>query len=137
MKQEYYRKIEKYLYYLYEPKVLENEIRQSYIDSMNLSPTAWLRGANNSFENQVIKMLDSIEIKELGKWVEFLKNLLTFFKQKNQRYYSYIWLKYIKKRKDKEIKEVMKLNNNDLKELKEEVMEVIYNEAILKELIIA
>ena len=137
MKQEYYRKIEKYLYYLYEPKVLENEVRQSYIDGMNLSPSAWLRGANNSFENQVIKILDSVEIKEIEKWVEFLKNLLTFFKEENQRYYSYIWLKYIKKRKDKEIKEVMRLNNNDLKKLKEEVMDVIYNEAIKKELIIA
>ena len=137
MKQDYYRKIERYLYHLYEPEVLVEDVRQYYISRMNLSPSAWLRGANNSFDNQVIKMLDSIEIKEIRKWVEFLKELLTFFKQENHRYYSYIWLKYIKKRKDKEIKEVMKLNNNDLKELKEEVMDVIYNEAILKELIIA
>ena len=137
MKQDYYRKIEKYLYHLYEPEVLENEIRQSYIDSMNLSPSAWLRGANNSFDNQVIKMLDSIEIKEIGKWVEFLKNLLAFFKEENHQYYSYIWLKYTKKRTDKEIKQVMKLDNKALKKLKEEVMEFIYNEAITKELIIA
>lgn len=136
MKQEYYRKIERYLYHLYEPEMLVEDVRQYYISRMNLSSSAWLRGANNSFDNQVIKMLDSVEIKEIGKWVEFLKNLLTFFKQENHRYYSYIWLKYIKKQKDKEIKEVMKLNNNDLKELKEEVMDVIYNDAIQKELII-
>ena len=136
MKQDYYRKIERYLYHLYEPEVLVEDVRQYYISRMNLSPSAWLRGANNSFDNQVIKMLDSIEIKEIRKWVEFLKELLTFFKQENHRYYSYIWLKYIKKRKDKEIKEVMNLNNNDLKKLKEAVMDVIYNEAILKELVI-
>jgi len=135
MKQDYYRKIERYLYHLYEPEVLVEDVRQYYIDRMNLSPSAWLRGSSNTLENQIVKMMDSKQLKEIQEWVEFLKNLLTFFKQEKPRFYGFIRLKYIRKRTDEDIKSVMQLDTKAFRELKKGVIECIYIKAILEGLI--
>ena len=134
MKQDYYKKIERYLYHLYEPEVLVEDVRQYYINRMNYSPSAWLRGGN-TMENQVIKMMESNQLKEIQRWVEFLKNLLTFFKQEKPRFYGFIRLRYLRKRSDEDIKSVMQLDTKEFKELKKEVIECIYIKAILEGLI--
>jgi len=135
MKQDYYKKIEKYLYHLYEPGVLVEDVKQYYINRMNLSPSAWLRGSNNTLENQIVKMMDSRRLKEIQEWVEFLKNLLTFLKQEKPRFYGFIRLKYIRKRSDEDIKSVMQLDTKAFRKLKKEVIECIYIKAILEGLI--
>ena len=135
MKQDYYRKIERYLYHLYEPEVLVEDVRQYYIDRMNLSPSAWLRGSSNPLEKQIVKMMDSKQLKEIQEWVEFLKNLLTFLKQEKPRFYGFIRLKYLRKRTDEDIKSVMQLDTKSFRELKKEVIECIYIKAILEGLI--
>ena len=97
---------------------------------MNISKTTWLKG-QNSMENQVVKMMDSKQLKEIKRWLVFLKETLAFYKEEKPRFYGFIRLKYLRKRTDEDIQSVMKLNKKQLKELKNEVIGSIYIRAIL------
>ena len=130
MREYYYKKIEKYLYHLYEPEVLVKDVRDYYISRMNISKTTWLKG-QNSMENQVVKLMDSNQLKEIKRWLVFLKETLAFYKEEKPRFYGFIRLKYLRKRTDEDIQSVMKLNKKQLKELKNEVIGSIYIRAIL------
>ena len=130
MRSDYYKKIERYLYHLYEPEVLVQDVRDYYISRMNVSKTTWLKG-QNSMENQVVKMMDSNQLKEIKRWLVFLKETLAFYKEEKPRFYGFIRLKYLRKRTDEDIQSVMKLNKKQLKELKNEVIGSIYIRAIL------
>ena len=134
MKSDYYKKIEKYLYRLYEPEVLVQEVRDYYIARMNLSTTAWLK-KSNSMENQIVKMMDSKQLNEIQKWVDFLKSLLTFFKNEKPEFYDFINFKYIEKRHNADIKKKMNINSELLKKLRGEVIKCIYIKAMEKGLI--
>lgn len=130
MRSDYYKKIERYLYHLYEPEVLVQDVRDYYISRMNVSKTTWLKG-QNSMENQVVKLMDSNQLKEIKRWLVFLKETLAFYKEEKPRFYGFIRLKYLRKRTDEDIQSVMKLNKKQLKELKNEVIGSIYIRAIL------
>ena len=130
MRSDYYKKIERYLYHLYEPEVLVKDVRDYYISRMNVSKTTWLKG-QNSMENQVVKLMDSNQLKEIKRWLVFLKETLAFYKEEKPRFYGFIRLKYLRKRTDEDIQSVMKLNKKQLKELKNEVIGSIYIRAIL------
>lgn len=130
MRSDYYKKIERYLYHLYEPEVLVRDVRDYYISRMNVSKTTWLKG-QNSMENQVVKLMDSNQLKEIKRWLVFLKETLAFYKEEKPRFYGFIRLKYLRKRTDEDIQSVMKLNKKPLKELKNEVIGSIYIRAIL------
>ena len=130
MRSDYYKKIERYLYHLYEPEVLVRDVRDYYISRMNVSKTTWLKG-QNSMENQVVKLMDSNQLKEIKRWLVFLKETLAFYKEEKPRFYGFIRLKYLRKRTDEDIQSVMKLNKKQLKELKNEVIGSIYIRAIL------
>ena len=130
MRSDYYKKIERYLYHLYEPEVLVQDVRDYYISRMNVSKTTWLKG-QNSMENQVVKMMDSKQLKEIKRWLVFLKETLAFYKEEKPRFYGFIRLKYLRKRTDEDIQSVMKLDEKKLKELKNEVIGSIYIRAIL------
>lgn len=130
MRSDYYKKIERYLYHLYEPEVLVQDVRNYYISRMNVSKTTWLKG-QNSMENQVVKLMDSNQLKEIKRWLVFLKETLAFYKEEKPRFYGFIRLKYLRKRTDEDIQSLMKLNKKQLKELKNEVIGSIYIRAIL------
>lgn len=130
MRSDYYKKIERYLYHLYEPEVLVQDVRDYYISRMNISKTTWLKG-QNSMENQVVKMMDSKQLKEIKRWLVFLKETLAFYKEEKPRFYGFIRLKYLRKRTDEDIQSVMNLDKKKLKELKNEVIGSIYIRAIL------
>lgn len=130
MRAYYYKKIERYLYHLYEPEVLVKDVRDYYISRVNISKTTWLKG-QNSMENQVVKLMDSNQLKEIKRWLVFLKETLAFYKEEKPRFYGFIRLKYLRKRTDEDIQSVMKLNKKQLKELKNEVIGSIYIRAIL------
>ena len=130
MRSDYYKKIERYLYHLYEPEVLVQDVRNYYISRMNVSKTTWLKG-QNSMENQVVKLMDSNQLKEIKRWLVFLKETLAFYKEEKPRFYGFIRLKYLRKRTDEDIQSVMKLNKKQLKELKNEVIGSIYIRAVL------
>ncbi|MBR3888848.1 MAG: hypothetical protein IKJ32_07100 [Clostridia bacterium] len=130
MRSDYYKKIEKYLYHLFEPEVLVQEVRDYYIARMNVSKTTWLKG-QNSMENQIAKLMDSKQLKEIKIWLEFLKDTLAFYKIEKPRFYGFIRLKYLRKRSDEDIQSVMKLDKKKFKELKNEVIGSIYIRAVL------
>lgn len=134
MRADYYKKIEKYLYHLYEPEVLVQDVRDYYISRMNVSKTTWLK-EQNSMENQVVKMMDSKQLKEIKRWLVFLKETLAFYKVEKPRFCGFIRLKYLRKRTDEDIQFVMKLNKKQFKELKNEVIGSIFIRAILNGII--
>ena len=130
MRSDYYKKIEKYLYHLFEPEVLVQEVRDYYIARMNVSKTTWLKG-QNSMENQIAKLMDSKQLKEIKIWLEFLKDTLAFYKIEKPRFYGFIRLKYLRKRSDEDIQSIIKLDKKKFKELKNEVIGSIYIRAVL------
>ena len=134
MKSDYYKKIEKYLYNFYEHESLVQEVRDYYISRMNISKTAWLKG-NNTMEDQVVRMMDSKQLNEIKRWLMFLKETLVFFEQEKPRFYEFICLKYFRKLTYEELTTVMKLDKNQIKDLRSNVISEIYTKAVKKSLI--
>lgn len=134
MKSEYYKRIEKYLYNFYEPEILVQEVRDYYISKVNISKTTWLKGSN-TMENQVVRMMDSKQLNEIKRWLMFLKETLVFFEQEKPRFYEFICLKYFRKLTYEELTTVMKLDKNQIKDLRNNVISEIYTKAVKKSLI--
>ena len=112
------------------------EIEQNLNSDRNIMEKQIEEGMNeevdlvNLSENQIVKMMDSEQLKEIKIWLEFLKDTLAFYKEEKPRFYGFIRLKYFRKRSDEDIQIVMKLNKKEFKELKKEVIESIYIRAI-------
>ena len=130
IKKEKFRKIEFYLYNYDNLDSLIIEIRDKYLNQINLSKTTWLKGTN-TFENQVVDMIDDKRIKEINEWQVFLKGILAFLNSKYPEYYEFVRLKYIKKRK-KEIKRLLKINDKEYENMRNNVINFIYYDAISK-----
>ena len=101
IRKEKFRKIEFYLYNYDNLDNLVMEIRDKYLNRINLSKTTWLKGTN-TFENQVVDMIDDKRIKEINEWQVFLKGILAFLNSKYPEYYEFVNLKYIKKKRKKQ-----------------------------------
>lgn len=131
IKKEKFRKIE---FYLYNYDNLDNliiEIRDNYLNRINLSKTTWIKGTNN-FENQVVDMIDDKQIKEINEWQVFLKGILAFLNSKYTEYYEFLNLKYIKKKRKKEIKRLLKINDKEYEIMRNNIINFIYYDAISK-----
>lgn len=126
-----FRKIE---FYLYNYENLDNliiEIRDKYLNRINLSKTTWLK-RSNTFENQVVDMIDDKRIKEINEWQVFLKGILAFLNSKYPEYYEFVRLKYIKKKRKKEIKRLLKINDKEYENMRNKIISFIYYDAISK-----
>ena len=131
IKKEKFRKIEFYLYNYDNLDNLVMEIRDKYLNRINLSKTTWLKGTN-TFENQVVDMIDDKRIKEINEWQVFLKGILAFLNSKYNEYYEFVSLKYIKKKRKKEIKRLLKINDKEYENMRNNIINFIYYDAISK-----
>lgn len=128
-------------YQLYKYKSAEErikEIEDEYIWKINGSNQAWLRGINNdenTFEEQVQKMIDDKKINKVKKWQEFIKGILAIFYVKKRTYYQFIKLRYFDLISDAEIMEYLGLDNKTFMILKEKVIFSIYLNALKENMI--
>ena len=131
IRKEKFRKIEFYLYNYDNLDNLVMGIRDKYLNRINLSKTTWLKGTN-TFENQVVDMIDDKRIKEINEWQVFLKGILAFLNSKYPEYYEFVSLKYIKKKRKKEIKRLLKINDKEYENMRNNIINFIYYDAISK-----
>ena len=106
MKEKVFKKVE---YYLYNYKNIDSkidEIRESIIESVNISTHSHLIG-KNSVEEQAIKLADNKKIYNLKKVKTIISHYLKVFKSRNSKRYEFIKMKYFDKASPLEIKRVL------------------------------
>ena len=133
-----YKKIEYYLYNYSNIDKLIDEIKDSLINSVNVSGSAWRKGitvCNNTLENQVIKIIENKKILEFKRWQVLIKKVLVFLLQKYPKYYDFINLKYFQKQSKDEIEETLKFDFKKQKIIKDKLIEFVYKNAKMRNLV--
>ncbi len=131
MKENVYKKTEYYLYNFKRIDEIIEEIRESIIDSVNISGSAWLKGKSfnsNTLENQAIKLADSKKINNLNKAKVVINHYLKIFKERNPKRYNFIKLKYFEKATPLEIKKILKYDEKQQNDIAEMVVSFFYKQ---------
>ena len=127
MKESVYKKTE---YYLYNYKNIDDkieEIRESIIESVNISTYSHLVG-KNSLEEQVIKLADNRKIYNLKKTKTIINHYLKVFKSRNSKRYEFIKMKYFDKASPLEIKRVLGYNDKQQTDITNMVVSFFYKQ---------
>ena len=134
-------KINKILFYLYNYENIDDLIEQrknEIIDTVNVSSVAWIKskqGNGNTLEDQVIKLIEDPLILEYKRWQVFIKRMLVFLSLYKPTFYKYVFLKFMQKKENDEISKVLNLDFKHLKILKVKLLELIYKNAKLRNLV--
>ena len=134
-------KINKILFYLYNYENIDDLIEQrknEIIDTVNVSSVAWIKskqGNGNTLEDQVIKLIENPLILEYKRWQVFVKRMLVFLSLYKPTFYKYVFLKFMQKKENDEISKVLNLDFKHLKILKVKLLELIYKNAKLRNLV--
>lgn len=132
------KKIAYYLYNYNNTEKLIEEIREGIISTINVSANSWRKGitnCNNTLENQIIKLVDNKKILDLKRWQVLNKKVLAFLLQKYPKYYEFIKLKYLENKSKEEIKETLKIDFKEQKNIKDKLFAFIEKNAKLRNLI--
>ena len=133
-----YKKIEYYLYNYSNIDKLIDEIKDSLINSVNVSGSAWRKGitvCNNTLENQVIKIIENKKILEFKRWQVLIKKVLAVLLQKYPKCDDFINLKYFQKQSKDEIEETLKFDFKKQKIIKDKLIEFVYKNAKMRNLV--
>lgn len=134
-------KINKILFYLYNYENIDDLIEQrknEIIDTVNVSSVAWIKskqGNGNTLEDQVIKLIEDPLILEYKRWQVFVKRMLVFLSLYKPTFYKYVFLKFMQKKENDEISKALNLDFKHLKILKVKLLELIYKNAKLRNLV--
>ena len=134
-------KINKILFYLYNYENIDDLIEQrknEIIDTVNVSSVAWIKskqGNGNTLEDQVIKLIEDPLILEYKRWQVFIKRMLVFLSLYKPTFYKYVFLKFMQKKENDEISKALNLDFKHLKFLKVKLLELIYKNAKLRNLV--
>ena len=127
MKESVYKKTE---YYLYNYKNIDDkieEIRESIIESVNISTYFHLVG-KNSLEEQAIKLADNRKIYNLRKAKTVIAHYLKVFKSRNSKRYEFIKMKYFDKASPLEIKRVLGYSDKQQTDITNMVVSFFYKQ---------
>jgi len=127
VKESVYKKTE---YYLYNYKNIDDkieEIRESIIESVNISTYSHLIG-KNSLEEQAIKLADNRKIYNLRKAKTIIAHYLKVFKNRNSKRYEFIKMKYFDKASPLEIKRVLGYNDKQQTDITNMVVSFFYKQ---------
>ncbi len=127
MKQNVFKKTEYYLYNYKNIDKLIDEIRENIIDSVSISCSSHLRGVN-TVEEQAIKLAENKKIYYLKKAKVIISNSLIIFKQRNNKRYEFIKMKYFDKASPIEIKRVLGYNNKQQTDITNTVVSFFYKQ---------
>ncbi len=131
MKENIYKKVE---YYLYNYKNIDNiitNIRESIIDTVNISGGAWLKGKStdiNTVENQAIRLADNKKIYTLRKVKLVIDHYMKVFRQRNPKRYNFIKMKYFDKATPVDIEKVLKYNSKQQKDISDMIVSFFYRQ---------
>ena len=127
MKQNVFKKTEYYLYNYKNIDKLIDEIRENIIDSVSISCSSHLRGVN-TVEEQAIKLVENKKVYYLKKAKVIISNSLIIFKQRNNKRYEFIKMKYFDKASPIEIKRVLGYNNKQQTDITNTVVSFFYKQ---------
>ena len=127
MKDNIFKKTEYYLYNYRDIDNKINEIRESIIDSINISTYSHLIG-KNSLEDQAIKLAENKKIYSLKKAKVIITHYLKVFKERNSKRYEFIKMKYFDKASPIEIKRVLGYNDKQQKDITNTVVSFFYRQ---------
>lgn len=134
-------KINKILFYLYNYNNIDNLIEKrktDIIEKTNISSIAWRKskqGNGNTLEDQVIKIIEDPVILEYKRWQVFINGMLVFLCKNKPLFYKYVESKFILKLENDEIIELLKIDFKQLKILKVKLLDLIYKNAKIRNLI--
>lgn len=127
MKENIYKKVE---YYLYNYKNIDNkieEIRDSIIESVNISTYSHLIG-QNSVEEQAIKLAENKKVYNLKKVKNVIQHYMEVFRNRNPKRYNFIKMKYFDKATPLEIERKLKYSAKQQKDITEMVVSFFYRQ---------
>ena len=114
-------------------KLIEDR-RDTIIERMNGSTSAWLKGINqdsNSFEDIIVRLDEDRVINRFKHWNKFLSSFFNILKiYERPIYYKFVELKYFKNLENEEIMKLLNINKNQIKELKDKIMWLTYQYAL-------
>lgn len=134
-------KIDKIIFYLYNYNNIDTLIEQrktDIIEKTNISSIAWMKAKQsngNTLEDQVIKIIEDPIILEYKRWQVFIRRMLVFLCNKKPLFYKYMNLKYFLQKENDEIMQLLKINFKQLKILKMKLLDLIYKNAKIRNLI--
>ena len=132
------RKIAYYLYSYKDTEKIIEEIKESIIDTINVSANSWRKGItiyNNTLENQVVKLIENKQILDLKRWQVLNKKVFAFLLKKYPKYYEFVKLKYLENKSKDEIREALKINFKEQKNIKDKLFAFIEKNAKFRNLI--
>lgn len=127
LKENIYKKVE---YYLYNYKNIDNkieEIRESIIESVNISTHSHLIG-QNSVEEQAIKLAENKKVYNLKKVKKVIQHYMEVFRNRNPKRYNFIKMKYFDKATPLEIERKLKYSVKQQKDITEMVVSFFYRQ---------
>lgn len=127
MKKNIYKTTE---YYLYNYKNIDNkieEIRDSIIESVNISTYSHLIG-QNSVEEQAIKLAENKKVYNLRKVKKVIQYYMEVFRNRNPKRYNFIKMKYFDKATPLEIERKLKYSAKQQKDITEMVVSFFYRQ---------
>lgn len=127
LKENIYKKVE---YYLYNYKNIDNkieEIRESIIESVNISTHSHLIG-QNSVEEQAIKLAENKKVYNLRKVKNVIQHYMEVFRNRNPKRYNFIKMKYFDKATPLEIERKLKYSAKQQKDITEMVVSFFYRQ---------
>ena len=119
-------------------KVDYEQRKNEIIDTVNVSSIAWIKSKQsngNTLEDQVIKLIEDPLILEYKRWQVFVKRMLVFLSLYKPTFYKYVFLKFMQKKENDEISKALNLDFKHLKFLKVKLLELIYKNAKLRNLV--
>lgn len=138
MTKQDYKEIEFFLYNYHKINILIKERQLQIIESVNVSNKEWLKSlkqTSNTTEDQAIKLIDDNLIEEYKRWQVFIKKILVFLCKNSPYSYQYLVLKYFEKMDNEYIIKSLKIDFKALISLKNNLIEFIYKNAKLRDLI--
>ena len=132
------RKIAYYLYSYKDTEKIIEEIKESIIDTINVSANSWRKGItiyNNTLENQVVKLIENKQILDLKRWQVLNKKVFAFLLKKYPKYYEFVKLKYLENKSKDEIREALKIDFKEQRNIKDKLFAFIEKNAKFRNLI--
>lgn len=132
------RKIAYYLYSYKDTEKIIEEIKESIIDTINVSANSWRKGItiyNNTLENQVVKLIENKQILDLKRWQVLNKKVFAFLLKKYPKYYEFVKLKYLENKSKDEIREALKVDFKEQRNIKDKLFAFIEKNAKFRNLI--
>ena len=131
------KKIEFYLYnYNYIDTMIKNIITKKINEEYNQSYTRFIKNKSSSLEDLVIRNINQQRISKIKKWQNLIKNIIEEYQRTNNLKYSFIFLRYFKRKNPIVIENKLNISIKQQKDIKNEILNYIFFCAIKQNMLV-